>query len=445
MTRGFTIELGRRRRQPRRQRGIALLAAMIALGMVAIIAYDFSSTTNITTTAAANQRDAMRAHFLARSALNLSELVVRLQQRIDNVQELGGMQITDYADQLMLAFCGTNEEVQAAIGVPTDQLKGLGADIGTCGVEYFDTEDDKINLNCAGGNDTTAKTIKTRIDALMFFPAFDPVFQDATADGWRRDRDLQASALMDYVDRDHARFGAPGTAEDYGYENLKDDYKAKDNYVDTVGELRLVRGVDDRFWNLFGSAFTVYGNCKSNVGALKDPNLIASLIYLSAKDPNDPVVQDPSKLWMLAGVVAKARQFGFYFASLDDFTDFVKDPAAAMGSAATKAAGASGGSSGASSAVQDPLAACCGVPPGTKIGVELDPQKLAQIAVAGARRTYRIQAYGEIDRKQLDDQGRPVFPPVRRTYNGVWDTKVVTQNGRSTAPRNGAWVFLKEE
>ena len=430
-----------RRARRERQRGVALIAAIVALGMVAVIAYDFSSSTSVSTTAAANQRDAMRAHFLARSSLNLAELVIRLQQRIDNVEQLKGIQITDYADQLMLAFCGTTEEVQAAIGLQTDQLKGLGADIGTCGVSYFDTEDDKININCAGGNDTTAKTIKTRIDALMFFPAFDPVFQDPTSDGWRRDRELQATALMDYIDRDHARFGAPGTTEEYGYESLKDDYRAKDNYVDTLGELRMVRGVDDRFWNLFGSAFTVYGNCKSNVGALKDPNLIASMIYLAAKDPADPVVQDPQKLWMLAGCVAKARQFGFFFASKDDFAEFVKDPAAAMGAASDKAEGATGG---ASSPVQNPLAAC-GVPPGTKLGVVLDPEKLNQIATEGPRRTYRVEAYGEIDRKQVDAEGNPVFPAVRRTFTGVWDTKVTTQNGRPNAPKRGAWVFLKEE
>src|SRR5262245_28164566 len=242
-----------------------MMAALVALVVCAVIVTEFGSSTNLDMTSATNQRDAMRAHFLARSATNLSELVIRLQQRVDNVKELGGIQITDYADQLMLAFCGTTEEVQSAIGVPSDKIKGLGANIGTCGVSYFDTEDDKININCAGGNDATANSIKSRIDALMFFPAFDPIFQEEAADGWRRDRELQATALMDYVDRDRARFKAPGTTEDYGYESLKDDYKAKDNYLDSIGELRLVRGVDDRFWNLFGSAFTVYGSCKSNV------------------------------------------------------------------------------------------------------------------------------------------------------------------------------------
>ena len=69
---------------------------------------------------------------------------------------------------------------------------------------------------------------------------------------------------------------------------------------------------------------------------------------------------------------------------------------------------------------------------------------LATIAVAGPRRTYRIEAYGEIARKQTDNEGRAVFPPVRSTINGVWDTKFVPQNSRKPAPK-GAWMFSRED
>ena len=413
---------------------MALIAAVVAVAMVALISSELGTHTNNDLISAANQRDSMRADFLARSAMNLSELIIRLQQRLDNVKLLGGVQITDYADQLMLAFCGNQEEVQAAIGIPSDLVKGLGADIGTCGVTRFDTEDDKINVNCAGGNNAT--TVKTRIDALIFFPAFDSVFEQPVADGWRRDRDTQSSAILDYVDRDSARIGQTGSPEDYGYESLKDDYLAKNNYIDTVDELRLVRGVDDRFWTLFGNAFTVYGGCKSNLSALKDVNMIASIIYLAAKDPNDPVLRDPAKLWYLAGLVAKARQFGVTFQSEDDFVQFVKDPATAMMAGVTSAATATGQSASTSS--------IAGVS-GQQIGMVLDAKKLDLIAYAGPRRTYRVEAWGEIARGAKNKDGTDTFPPIRRTLTGVWDTKVVTQNARNTTVKNGTWVYLKED
>jgi general secretion pathway protein K len=445
-SRGFSIRLRLRRDRSRpRERGIALIAAIVAIGICAVISYDFSSTTNLDMTAAANQRDAARAQLLARSALNLSELVIRMQQELDGQRNgpLGPIQITDYADQLMMAFCGTREEVEAAVGVPVTELKGLGADVGTCGVDYFETEDGKINLNCAGGNQATTDTLLTRLQSLVFFPAFDPVFQEETADGWRRDRDTQVYALMDYIDRDRAKTKSPGTPEDFGYENLRDDYKAKDNYLDSLGEIRLIRGVDDRFWNVFGPAFTIYGGCQTNLAAVKDVNLVASIIQLSAKDPNnDPVVQDPQKLWMLAGVVVKAREFGFYFSEPNDFVEFVKDPRAALGAASDQAA-AAGAPSPTGGA--DPLTACCGVPPGMQLGVVLDPAALGRIAKAGPFRTYRVHAWGEVARAQVDAEGNPVFPPIRRTLTAVFDTQPTNQNKRTITPDKGTWVFLKEE
>jgi type II secretory pathway component PulK len=429
-----------RRSRRRAQRGIALITVLIAIAMTLVISNQFGTTTNIDMIAAANYRDQMRSQFLARSASNLSELVIRLQQRIDNVKELRGMvQITDFADQVLLAFCGGPEEVQAAVGFNPSDAKGLGADIGTCGiVGQITTEDDKININCANGNDATAATLKSALDALIFFPAYDGVFEEEDAEGYRRDRALQVSSLIDYVDSNGQRLRERGTSEDYGYESLKDPYKPKNNYLDTVSELKLARGVDDRFWNLFGGAFTVYGGCKTNLSALSNSQLIAAILYLSAKNPNDPILQNPQKLFTLAGLVAKAKQFGMTFTSIDDFIDFVKDPAAQIGEIA--ASGAMGGSA-ASAALSGGA-----VPGGSeKIGMELDKAKLGQMATAGPRRTYRVQAWGEIERKQKNADGTPVYPPIRTTINGVWDTKVVLQNVRKAPVPKGAWVYMRED
>jgi general secretion pathway protein K len=439
--------LGRKPARPRsrraRQRGVALVAVMIAIAITLVISNEFGTTTTGDIMAAANYRDQMRSHFLARSAASLAELVIRVQQRIDNVQQLrdSGIRITDFADQVLLAFCGSPEEVQAAVGLSTGDTKGLGADVGTCGiVGQITTEDDKLNLNCANGNDITAKTLKSSLDALIYFPAYDPVFEEPDAEGYRRDRATQAAAIVDYIDADNQHVRDFGTTEDYGYENLKDRYKAKNSYIDTVGELRLVRGVDDRFWTLFGPAFTVYGGCKTNISALSNSQLIASLLYLAAKNRNDPVIQDPVRLFQLAALVAKARQFGMTFSKLQDFADFVKDPAAQIGSLAAQSGTLAG--SAASAAVASGIPGLTG---GQKLGLELDMKLLQQIASAGPRRTYHVEAWGEIERKQKMADGSPVFPPIRTTITGVWDTKAIPQSVRKPPVPKGAWVYLRED
>lgn len=414
---------------------------MLAIAFTIVLSNQFGSSTNVDLIAAANYRDQMRSHFLARSAANLSELVIRLQQRIDNIKELRGtVQITDFADQVLLAFCGSSEEVMAAVGFDSSTAKGLGADVGTCGiVGSITTEDDKLNVNCSNGNEATAATLKSAMDALVYFPAYDPVFEEEDAEGYRRDRALQVSSIMDYIDSNTLRNRDRGTTEDYGYESLKDPYKAKNNYIDTLGEVKLARGVDDRFWTLFGSAFTAYGSCKVNISAISNSQLIAAILYLSAKNPNDPLLQNPQKLFLLAGLVAKAKQFGMQFTNVDDFIDFVKDPAGQLGALAGQ--GTMAGSA-ANAAVS---AGIPGLAPGEKIGLELDKTKLGQMVTAGPRRTYRVQAWGEIERKQKSADGSPVFPPIRSTITGVWDTKVVPQNVRKSPQPKGAWVFMRED
>jgi general secretion pathway protein K len=393
--------------------------------------------------AAANYRDQMRAHFLARSAVTLSELVIRIQQRLDNVKQLrdAGIRITDFADQVLLAFCGNPEQVQSMIGFSTSDVKGLGVDIGTCGIvdRQITTDDDKINLNCANGSKATEDVVKSTLDALVYFPAYDPVFEEPDAEGYRRDRATQVSAILDYIDADSAHIHDIGTTEEYGYENLKDAYKPKNNYMDTIGELRLVRGVDDRFWTLFGSAFTVYGGCKVNLTSVSNPQLIAGLLYLAAKNPNDPMLQDPLRLFALAGLVAQAKQFGETFTQVKDFVDFVKDPQSAIGLLAGQTGSLAGSAAGAALAGGIPALA------GQKLGLELDTNKLNQIVQTGPRRTYRVQAFGEIERKQKSADGSPVFPPIRATVTGIWDTKVVPQNVRKPPAPKGAWVFMRED
>lgn len=423
-----------------RQRGIALVAVLIAIAITLVISNEFGTSTSTDLVAAANYRDQVVAHFLARSALNFGEIVIRLQQRIDNIKALRGqVQLTDYADQLIQPFCGTPEIVEASIGISPSMLKGFGADVGTCGFDGpIATEDNKINVNCANV-DASWASLNSVLQTLIYFPAYDYVFDDAAADGWHRERATQVSAIIDYIDSDSMMLRNRGTTEDYQYEGFKDPYFAKNNYIDSVGELKLVRGVDDRFWTLFGNALTVYGGCKTNLAALDNTQLIAAILFLAAKNPTDPVVMDPKRLFLLAGYVSKAKQFGEQFLSLNDFITFVADPGATVESIAKSDAGTLAGSA-ANSALISGL-------PGLRepIGLQLDKGKLAQIATTSPRRTYKIRAYGEVERKQVDKNGQPIFPPIRSTYVGIWDTKVVPQNVRKPPMPNGAWVFLKEE
>jgi hypothetical protein len=86
-----------------------------------------------------------------------------------------------------------------------------------------------------------------------------------------------------------------------------------------------------------------------------------------------------------------------------------------------------------------------GLQPGEKIGLELDAAKLGQIAMVGPRQTYRVRAFGEIVGAQKTKDGKPLFPPIRTTITGIWDTKVVPQNVRKPPVPKGAWVYMEKD
>ena len=64
----------RRQAQARaaQQRGVALVAVLIAIAITLVISNEFGTSTTTDMIAAANYRDQMRAHFLARSARRTS-------------------------------------------------------------------------------------------------------------------------------------------------------------------------------------------------------------------------------------------------------------------------------------------------------------------------------------------------------------------------------------
>lgn len=453
------------------QQGFAIPAVLTVIALGVAMVTEVRTNATVDGLGAANYRDQMRASFLARSALNIGDVIIRLQGRFDNVKELAdmGIRITDFAGLFMDIFGGDPATRIGAIGFA--DAKGLGADDGTFGATIV-AEDSKLNVNCAAGsNRDAAKAIYTALLSQYFDLVYNPVFEAADGEGWNRTRERQTDAIFDYIDKDSFEWSQPGNAESYGYQSLPDAYEPKNNYLDTIGEIRLARGVDARFWTLFGHLFTVYGDCKINLRSQLSAEMIRTLITISAKNQDDPILRDPMRLYALAQFVVKAREFGVSTATVQEFADLVKSPKDALGGL-VDASGAGG-----TSATGAPTPSF--VP---EAGIELDLTKLGQIAVSGPTRVYRITAFGTVLRGYREptpaeaiaqaaarqeaaeqavaggedprraamqvaaaQQPDAFLGPIKRTITAVWDTKFVPQNSRNTEAGNGAFVYLLEQ
>ncbi len=447
--------------RPPRDRGVALLVVLTWLAMMIALVSQFTFGTTVEASQAANARDELRAHYLARSGVNLSRLLIKIQSKFVEpvmgqaqkmLQSMSGsdpskgatgntanmatgglgisLRVTDYADLLMGFFSGSAEEVSSLgslIGLDIKEAKGLGMKNGRFDAEIT-PEDGKIDLNCGGGGTGFDKEDKKRqltvfrlLSGLMFSPRYDRLFTQQDQRGQFSSRIDVARALIDWADTDDQIFspeGASGT-EDYGYDTKEDKYRAHDGRYDTLEEIKQVRGVSDEFLEAFGPYLTVYpgtdanqGNarvCRLNLGAITNrmggdcaPMMMGIIRATAMGDPTklaaiDPVILDDAKLYPIATILCDRASAGG-FDSLETVLRVAAKPEAAV-------------------TQEDPrYRVLQGMKPLT-----IDRAQLDLLTYVAPVRTYRIVATGESGkvRKKITaivDTGRGLDNPLTLNY-----------------------------
>jgi general secretion pathway protein K len=77
----------------RRARGVALIIAVISITLLTVVATEFAYNTRVDLQLAANQRDEVRAYYMARSGMSLGRLLLRFQKQINQtpIPNLGAL------------------------------------------------------------------------------------------------------------------------------------------------------------------------------------------------------------------------------------------------------------------------------------------------------------------------------------------------------------------
>ncbi|HXN40481.1 MAG TPA: type II secretion system minor pseudopilin GspK, partial [Myxococcaceae bacterium] len=70
----------------RSQRGVAMIIAVVAIAILTVVATEFAYNSRVDLQMATNQRDEIRAYYLARSGIGLSRLLLRFQKQLDGIQ-----------------------------------------------------------------------------------------------------------------------------------------------------------------------------------------------------------------------------------------------------------------------------------------------------------------------------------------------------------------------
>ncbi|XXF75983.1 type II secretion system protein GspK [Myxococcaceae bacterium GXIMD 01537] len=371
---------GQPARRARRERGVALIIAIVAITLLTVVATEFAYNSRVDLQLAANQRDEVRAYYMARSGIALGRLLLRFQKQVDQtpIPNMAGMLQgllgggTQGAGQQQQPAESLNIQLWKLARVDCHMLKGLvKSDTGEGGAQApgtpmrFDDdtppelasemqkrsfggfegcflanisdEEEKLNvlrLNAGAGD---ALPTAARMVDMMGDKRFEFLFEREDSNRVRVTPQDVVLAMRDWVDEDESQsalnlmdpanpFATGFSPEGTHYDRFDPRYEPKNARFDSLDELYRVHGVTDRFMAAFRDRLTVYPDINSKPNINTDDPLMMYMAVLSVADPQrpDPRLQDPVFVNELVTRIRAARMFSFFGMSVKDFVSVVE-------------------------------------------------------------------------------------------------------------------------
>ncbi len=221
------------------ERGVALLVVLLGVALLTLIVVDFSTTSALGYLSAANQADEMRAYYLARSAINVGAALLAQDARQDAANGTQYDALTD---------------VWAA-PVPPLPVEGGVAQLSV----VDETRKFDINLIVSA---TTGQPDPT------YLPIAERLFENLGVSP------NLLGAIVDWLDPDSVE--SPNGAEADYYMRLVPPYMPRNGPMPTIGDLRMIKGIDDATFNVLKRCLTVMPEVLVNVNTA-EPEVLGAL------------------------------------------------------------------------------------------------------------------------------------------------------------------------
>src|SRR5688572_10468617 len=170
-----------------RERGAALIMVLGSLTILSVMMAETQDEMSTEFASALSDRDALKAEYAAKSAINLSRLLIAAEPTVREaasllLSALGGgkvpqIPIWEFGPQILGAFNDADgaAEFRALTNTDISGGDGLGFDGAGFQVKIVD-EDSKIGLNNAGRSSFGAQNVARQLMGLIGGPQFDPLF-----------------------------------------------------------------------------------------------------------------------------------------------------------------------------------------------------------------------------------------------------------------------------
>jgi general secretion pathway protein K len=322
-----------RPRNQKRQRGVALLMVLVALTILGAMTADFMETNEVYLANTVNQRDSLKAEYLARSGVNLSRLLL-------SVQPLFGKSLAfpfwQYADLVIAPFSDPEGGGMAdMVGLNLAGAEGMGVEGGDFAVTIVD-EDSKINVNLVGDERLRDRMVQ-QLAMLTAPEEYDSIFDRMLEGGGYAEREEVICELIDWADPDEDLCDMSGSEDPSYYQSLDAEYERKNAPFDSLDELHYVKGIDDDFWTAFVDpdptdpeqrVLTVWGKGKVNVNSAPAQVLFSAACMLAMDETGMSPCMDPMQrlnlMQILQGVLL-IRTF-MPFTKVADFVAAIESP-----------------------------------------------------------------------------------------------------------------------
>ncbi len=344
-----------------RERGVTLIIVVVAIAILTAVATEFAYNSRVDLQLATNQRDEVRAYFLARSGIGLSRLLLRFQKQVDTIQipniaqllsGLGGgtgsrpggpgtsgaapstgmnIQLWKLAriDCQMLQMMVK----QQPFGVEkTPVARQSFGGFNGCFLATIGDEEQKLNVNKLNALQMTSQATVARLLDLLGDKRFEFIFDREDANRVKVNPQDVVIAMRDWIDEDDTQsaLNLTGQGEPFArgfsdenslYDRYVPRYKTKNAVMDTLDELYMVHGVSDRFMAAFRDRLTVYTDINSKLNINTDDPLLLRLAILSMADPTKAPAQlaDPYFMEDLIRRIRAARMLPGMGMSVNDF------------------------------------------------------------------------------------------------------------------------------
>ena len=331
-----------RPRRKRSEEGVALIIAIATVAILSVMLTDMHETTGTAFAVSTSQRDALQAEYMAKSAINLTRLLIakepQVRRFVDPLYRAATgrpapqLPVWNFIDELLSPFCTPEDQrgTLMQLGIDFGDTVGFDNLPGECHVIAV-SENGKINVNDPlfldgeRARNSVASQLFSLTGGQLPESPYDALFTEEDETGTLTTRIDLVTSVIDWWDHDiqrtdydpgagTTRTGGTGAEDDSLYQLRDDPYRNKNAPFDSIQELRLVRGFTDDLWATFvepipndpeSRIMTIYASGLVNINEA-NPQVLLGRICSYAPDVS--LCTDPLESLKFTQILTTIRQ-----------------------------------------------------------------------------------------------------------------------------------------